>query len=130
MRTPSGRGQIYIQTTPRQRPPDILDLIQGCLTETGLGHLDTTTMNIRLASAAALVLTLGAPVSSALAQSYNAPAGIPAATAPGSRAIGYYDDVTTGSLTRRPDDSAKAGNAEQNNKPTANYGTTSGGPAY
>lgn len=131
MRTPSGRGQIYIQTTPRRRPPDILDLIQGCLTETGLGHLDTTTMNIRLASAAAaLVLTLGAPVSSALAQSYNAPAGIPAATAPGSRAIGYYDDVTTGSLTRRPDDSAKAGNAEQNNKPTANYGTTSGGPAY
>ncbi|KQO73192.1 MULTISPECIES: hypothetical protein [unclassified Methylobacterium] len=88
-------------------------------------------MNTRLASAAvALVLTLGAPVTSALAQSYNAPAGIPAAAAPGSRVVGAFDDVTTGSLRRRADDSAKAGNAEQNNKPTANYGTTSGGPAY
>ncbi|KQP39272.1 hypothetical protein ASF49_21695 [Methylobacterium sp. Leaf104] len=88
-------------------------------------------MKTRLASAAAaLVLTLSAPVSSALAQSYNAPAGIPAATAPGSRVVGAFDDVTTGSITRRADDSAKAGNAEQNNKPTANYGTTSGGPAY
>ena len=88
-------------------------------------------MNTRLASAAvALVLTLGAPATSALAQSYNAPAGIPAAAAPGSRVVGAFDDVTTGSLRRRADDSAKAGNAEQNNKPTANYGTTSGGPAY
>ncbi|KQP72897.1 MULTISPECIES: hypothetical protein [unclassified Methylobacterium] len=88
-------------------------------------------MNTRLASAAvALVLTLGAPATSALAQSYNAPAGIPAAAAPGSRVVGAFDDVTTGSLGRRADDSAKAGNAEQNNKPTANYGTTSGGPAY
>ena len=88
-------------------------------------------MKTRLASAAAaLVLTLSAPVSSALAQSYNAPAGIPAATAPGSRAVGTFDDVTTGSISRRVDSSAKEGNAEQNDKPVANYGTTSGGPAY
>ncbi len=130
-RTPAPPAQSYIEITPRQRPPDILDVFLECLTETGLGHLDTTTMNTRLASAAAaLVLTFGLPATSALAQSYNAPAGIPAAAAPGSRVVGFFDDVTTGSISRRPDDSAKAGNAEQNNKPTANYGTTSGGPAY
>lgn len=88
-------------------------------------------MNTRLASAAAaLVLTFAAPATSALAQSYNAPAGIPAAAAPGSRVVGAFDDLTTGSITRRTDESAKEGNAEQNNKPVANYGTTSGGPAY
>lgn len=88
-------------------------------------------MNTRLASAAAaLVLTFSVPVTSALAQSYNAPAGIPAAAAPGSRVVGAFDDVTTGSISRRADSSAKEGNAEQNDKPTANYGTTSGGPAY
>ncbi|MCJ2033259.1 hypothetical protein [Methylobacterium sp. J-068] len=88
-------------------------------------------MNTRLASAvAALVLTLGAPASSALAQSDKAPAGVPAATAHGSRVVGAFDDVTTGSISRRTDNSAKEGNADQNDKPVANYGATSGGPAY
>lgn len=88
-------------------------------------------MKTRIALAA-LVLTLGAPVSSALAQSYNAPAGIPAVTAPGGFAPSAYDDITTGSLRHRrsPDSSAKEGNAEQNDKPVSNYGGTAGGPAY
>jgi len=87
-------------------------------------------MNIRLASlAAAAVLGLGAVASPVLAQSYTAPAGIPAHAAPGSAAAGILDDaLTTGSIAPRRDDvSAKEGNAEQNSFPVWQYGRTSGG---
>lgn len=91
-------------------------------------------MNTRFVSAAAaLVLTLAAPASSAFAQSYTAPAGLPTAVTPGGygTAPHAYDDVTTGSIGRRtPDSSAKAGNADENDKPVWNTGSTSGGPAY
>lgn len=90
-------------------------------------------MNTRLASViAAVALTVGAVASPALAQSYTAPAGIPAAAAPGNddRFVGADDGISTGSLvSRRPRDSAKEGNAEQNNFPVSQYGRTSGGPA-
>ncbi|KAB1074404.1 hypothetical protein [Methylobacterium planeticum] len=74
-------------------------------------------MNTRLASAlVAVVLSAGALASPALAQSYTAPAGIPAAAAPGGlegragfrnadqaavRSVGVpgtYDTLTTGSV--------------------------------
>lgn len=101
-------------------------------------------MNTRLASiSAAVALTFGALLSPVMAQSYNAPAGIPAIVAPGGldgqggaynlRAAerGRYDDLTTGSIGRRGlDRSAKDGNAEQPSRIVPNYGTTSGGPAY
>lgn len=103
-------------------------------------------MNTRLTSlAAALTLTLSA-ASPVLAQSYNAPAGIAAATAPAglegragrfnaeAARQGFYadDELTTGSVAPRRgfDSSAKAGNADGNNRAVPNYGNTSGGPAY
>lgn len=95
-------------------------------------------MNTRITSAvAALVLSVSAIASPALAQSYNAPAGIAAATAPGGLEghAGYRnaldaDVLTTGSiLPHRSYDSAKEGNAEQNSFPVWQYGRTSGGTA-
>ncbi|GJE18486.1 hypothetical protein [Methylobacterium marchantiae] len=89
-------------------------------------------MNARLASAvAAVVLSVGAVASPALAQSYNAPAGISAYAAPGNagRRVVADDDLTTGSVvSRRSVDSAREGNAEQNSFPVWQYGRTSGGP--
>ena len=97
-------------------------------------------MTKRLASlSGAVALTLGALLSPVLAQSYTAPAGIPAAVAPGGLEgeAGFRNareadpDLTTGSLGRRSvDRSAKGGNAEQPNRLVPNYGNTSGGPAY
>ncbi|KQT07542.1 hypothetical protein ASG40_14420 [Methylobacterium sp. Leaf399] len=102
-------------------------------------------MTKRLASlAAALLVAAGTVASPVIAQSYNAPAGIAAATAPAglegrtarrnaeaARRGAFDDDLTTGSVGRRGfDSSAKAGNAEGNNRVVPNYGTTSGGPAY
>ena len=56
----------------------------------------------------AIALGLAGPTTSALAQSYNAPAGIPAVTAPGGLegrsgifAASPYDAVTTGSVGSR-----------------------------
>ena len=87
-------------------------------------------MNTRIASAvAAVVLSVSAIASPALAQSYNAPAGIPAVTAPGGLEGRSYDDITTGSVrTVRGHDSAQEGNANQQNFPVQQYGQTSGGP--
>lgn len=88
-------------------------------------------MNTRLAIAA-LALALAAPAGSALAQSYTAPAGIPAAAAQSVYALESDDDVVvTGSIdARRPDWSAKAGNAARPELAVPNLGGTSGGPAY
>ncbi|GJE57002.1 MULTISPECIES: hypothetical protein [Methylobacterium] len=68
----------------------------------------------RLLTASALALALvGAVPAAALAQSYNAPAGIPAQAAPGTSVEqgaghgwtaatpGTYDSLTTGSVTQR-----------------------------
>ncbi len=103
-------------------------------------------MNTRLASlAAALVVAAGTLASPALAQSYNAPAGISAAAAPAgleglagrrnaeAARLRYLADeeLTTGSIAPRGfDSSAKGGNAENNNRIVPNLGNTSGGPAY
>ena len=66
----------------------------------------------RFLATSALTLSLLAGASAAQAQSYNAPAGIPSATAPGSSvevnvgrswsttAPGAYDSLTTGSTAR------------------------------
>ncbi|WP_156376064.1 hypothetical protein [Methylobacterium sp. Leaf117] len=58
-------------------------------------------MSTRIATAvAALVMSVGAVASPALAQSYTAPAGIPAAAAPGGfQNTRSYDDITTGSIS-------------------------------
>ena len=87
-------------------------------------------MNTRIASAvAAVVLSVSAIASPALAQSYTAPAGIAAATAPGGLEGRNYDDITTGSIrTVRGHDSAQEGNANQPNFVVQQYGQTSGGP--
>ena len=87
-------------------------------------------MNTRIASAvAAVILSVSAIASPALAQSYNAPAGIAAVTAPGGLEGRSYDDITTGSIrTVRGHDSAQEGNANQPNFPVQQYGQTSGGP--
>jgi hypothetical protein len=104
-------------------------------------------MNTRIASAvAAVVLSVSAIASPALAQSYTAPAGIAAVTAPGGLEGRSYDDITTGSINdfrgtrgtrtqmrnsfRGIDTSAKEGSAEHNERAVPNYGTTSGGPAF
>ncbi len=86
-------------------------------------------MNTRIASAvAAVVLSLSAIASPALAQSYNALAGIPAVTAPGGLEGRSYDDITTGSIrTVRGHDSAQEGNANQPNFPVQQYGQTTRG---
>lgn len=57
-------------------------------------------MNTHIASAvAAVVLSVSAIASPALAQSYTAPAGISAAAAPGGfQNTRSYDDITTGSI--------------------------------
>ncbi|MCJ2048011.1 hypothetical protein MKK58_26240 [Methylobacterium sp. J-078] len=88
-------------------------------------------MNTRIASAvAAAILSVGAMASPALAQSYTAPAGIAAATAPGGLESRRYDDITTGSIRAvRGHDSAQEGNAGQPNFVVQQYGQTSGGPA-
>ena len=88
-------------------------------------------MNTRFASpVAAVVLSLGAMASPALAQSYTAPAGISTAAAPGSHEARSYDDITTGSIGYGRDyTSAQQGNAEQNNFPVWQFGRTSGGTA-
>lgn len=90
-------------------------------------------MNTRFASIiAAFVLGVSSIASPALAQSYTAPAGISATTAPGSAGGSVTDDdgLITGSIvTRRKYDSAKEGNAEQNSFPVWQYGRTSGGTA-
>lgn len=87
-------------------------------------------MNTRIASAvAAVVLSVSAIASPALAQSYTAPAGIAAVTAPGGLEGRNYDDITTGSIrTVRGHDSAQEGNANQPNFVVQQYGQTSGGP--
>ena len=89
-------------------------------------------MNTHLTfAAAAFALTVSAIASPALAQSYTAPAGIPAAAAPGGlQNTRSYDDITTGSIGygRQPS-SAQEGNAEQNSFPVWQYGRTSGGTA-
>jgi len=87
-------------------------------------------MNTRIASAvAAIVLSLSAIASPALAQSYTAPAGIAAVTAPGGLEGRNYDDITTGSIGYgRRHDSAQEGNANQPNFVVQQYGQTSGGP--
>lgn len=58
-------------------------------------------MNTHLTfAAAAFALTVSAIASPALAQSYTAPAGIPAAAAPGGlQNTRSYDDITTGSIS-------------------------------
>jgi hypothetical protein len=58
-------------------------------------------MSIRISFAtAAFALSLGTIASSALAQSYAAPAGISAAAAPGGfQNTRSYDDITTGSIS-------------------------------
>ena len=87
-------------------------------------------MNTRIASAiAAVILSASAIASPVLAQSYNAPAGIPAVTAPGGLEGRSYDDITTGSIGYgRRHDSAQEGNANQPNFVVQQYGQTSGGP--
>jgi len=88
-------------------------------------------MNTRIASAvAAVVLSVSSLASPALAQSYTAPTGIAAVTAPGSNEARSYDDITTGSIGYGRDyTSAQQGNAEQNNFPVWQFGRTSGGTA-
>lgn len=63
-----------------------------------------------ITAVAAVVLSLGAAASPVLAQSYTAPAGIPAAAAPGAQfsAQGRSDGLTTGSIDRRPLDDGHA----------------------
>ena len=87
-------------------------------------------MNTYFASAvAAVVLSVSAIASPALAQSYTAPAGIAAVTAPGGLEGRNYDDITTGSIGYgRRHDSAQEGNANQPNFVVQQYGQTSGGP--
>jgi hypothetical protein len=87
-------------------------------------------MNTRIASAvAAVVLSVSAIASPALAQSYTAPAGIAAVTAPGGLEGRNFDDITTGSIGYgRRHDSAQEGNANQPNFVVQQYGQTSGGP--
>jgi len=86
-------------------------------------------MNTRLASAiAAVVLSVSAIASPALAQSYTAPAGIAAVTAPGGLEGRNYDDITTGSIGYGRHSSAQEGNANQQNFVVQQYGQTSGGP--
>ena len=87
-------------------------------------------MNTRIASAvAALVLSVSAIASPALAQSRAAPAGVAAVTAPAGVEDRNYDDITTGSIGYGPrHDSAQEGNANQPNFPVQQYGQTSGGP--
>jgi hypothetical protein len=88
-------------------------------------------MNTRLVSTvAAVVLSVAAASSPALAQSYTAPAGISAVVAPGGHEVRAEDEITTGSIGygRRPS-SAQEGNAEQNSFPVWQYGRTSGGTA-
>ncbi|MCI9882836.1 MULTISPECIES: hypothetical protein [Methylobacterium] len=89
-------------------------------------------MNTRLSSAiAALVLSVSAIASPALAQSYTAPAGIATVTAPGGREVRRYDAITTGSIAyRHGHDSAREGNANQPNFVVQQYGQTSGGPRH
>jgi hypothetical protein len=86
-------------------------------------------MNTRIASAvAAVVLSVSAIASPALAQSYTAPAGIAAVAAPGGLEGRSYDDITTGSIGYgRRHDSAQEGNANQPNFVVQQYGQTSGG---
>ncbi|WP_232628798.1 hypothetical protein [Methylobacterium sp. Leaf118] len=84
-------------------------------------------MLTRLA-AAALALSLAAPVTSALAQ--GAPHAAPSA---GSSVYLLLDDdvdVTGAIDSRAPDWSAKAGNAARPELSSPNLGDTSGGPAY
>ena len=86
-------------------------------------------MNTRLASAVtAVVLSVSAVASPALAQSYTAPAGIAVVTAPGGLAGRSDDDITTGSIGSGRHSSAQEGNANQQSFPVHQYGQTSGGP--
>ncbi|SFL39040.1 hypothetical protein [Methylorubrum salsuginis] len=86
-------------------------------------------MKTRVAAvAAAIVLGVAAPASSALAFDYGVPAGRYASTLP-------HDVTTTGSITasdgrlydRCPMSSAAEGNANQQHFPTKQYGQVSGG---
>lgn len=87
-------------------------------------------MSTRIASTvAAVVLSVSAIASPALAQSYTAPAGVTAVTAPGGLEGRSYDDITTGSIGYgRRHDSAQEGNANQPNFVVQQYGQTAGGP--
>ena len=87
-------------------------------------------MNTRIASAVvAVVLSVSSIASPALAQSYTAPAGIAAVTAPGGLEGRNFDDITTGSIGYgRRHDSAQEGNANQPNFVVQQFGQTSGGP--
>ncbi|MCC0808857.1 hypothetical protein FPV16_22080 [Methylobacterium sp. W2] len=86
-------------------------------------------MNTRIASAAAaVVLSVSAIASPALAKDYLARGQVPAYDVMSSAAAD--DELTTGSIgygRGRGHDSAQEGNAEQNSFPVWQYGRTSGG---
>lgn len=86
-------------------------------------------MKTRFATATlAVALSLAAPAAFAQAGNWPHPDRAP---------VSAFDDITTGSIgTRRSVrdwnqvDSAKAGNANQQERLVPQYGQTSGGPAY
>ena len=86
-------------------------------------------MNTRITSAvAAVVLSVSAVASPALAKTYLARGQVPAYDVMSSAAAD--DDLTTGSIgysRSRGHDSAQEGNANQPNFPVQQYGQTSGG---
>ncbi|MHC2020246.1 hypothetical protein [Methylobacterium sp. CM6247] len=90
-------------------------------------------MNTRIASAvAAVVLSLSAVASPALAKTYLARGQVPAYDVMSSNAgrVTADDDLTTGSIgysRGRGHDSAQESNANQPNFPVQQYGQTSGG---
>jgi hypothetical protein len=87
-------------------------------------------MNTNFTStAAAILLSVTAIASPALAQNHAAPAGTAAATVSSGLEARSYDDITTGSIGYgRRYDSAQEGNANQPNFVVQQYGQTSGGP--
>ncbi len=86
-------------------------------------------MKTRFAIAAlAAVMSLSAPAAFAQAGNWPHPSRAP---------VTAYDDITTGSIVVVPRadrwnavDSAKAGNANQQERLVPQYGQTSGGPAF
>ena len=87
-------------------------------------------MNTRITSAvAAVVLSVSAIASPALAQGRASSTNV-AAAIPSASVDSRYDDITTGSIGYgRRYDSAQEGNANQPNFLVQQYGQTSGGPA-
>ncbi|MBO1019238.1 hypothetical protein IPV08_04545 [Methylobacterium sp. SD274] len=88
-------------------------------------------MNTRITSAvAAIVLSVSAVASPALAKTYLARGEVPAyeVTSSAPSRVTADDDLTTGSIGySRGRTSAQEGNAEQNSFPVWQYGRTSGG---